>query len=135
MRLLPAALIAAIFGFAPAAHAQDWPARQTVRALGVSTPQRSASAPEVPAIGETIKGFEATAWQGLFAPAGTPRPIVEKIAAEAKRIWGLPEVKQQLHNAGADSVLSESPDAFVAFTRAQRVKWGEVVKASGIKIE
>ena len=53
-----------------------WPhAKQgTVRALGVSTPQRSASAPEVPAIGETIKGFEATAWQGLFAPAGTPKP-------------------------------------------------------------
>ena len=114
-----------------------WPhAKQgTVRALGVSTPQRSASAPEVPAIGETIKGFEATAWQGLFAPAGTPRPIVDRIAAEARRIWGLPEVKEQLMNAGADSVLSESPDAFVTFTRAQRVKWGEVVKAAGVKIE
>ena len=114
-----------------------WPhAKQgTVRALGVETPQRSASAPEVPAIGETIKGFEATAWQGLFAPAGTPKPIVEKIAAEAKRIWNLPEVKVQLSNAGADSVLSESPDAFTAFTRAQRVKWGEVVKAAGVKIE
>ncbi len=114
-----------------------WPhAKQgTVRALGVSTPQRSASAPEVPAIGETIKGFEATAWQGLFAPAGTPRPIVEKIAAEARRIWGLPEVKEQLMNAGADSALSESPDAFAAFTRAERVKWGEVVKAAGVKIE
>jgi tripartite-type tricarboxylate transporter receptor subunit TctC len=114
-----------------------WPhAKQgTVRALGVSTPQRSASAPEVPAIGETIKGFEATAWQGLFAPAGTPRPIVDKIAAEARRIWALPEVKEQLMNAGADSVLSENPDAFRAFTRAQRVKWGEVVKAAGVKIE
>jgi tripartite-type tricarboxylate transporter receptor subunit TctC len=114
-----------------------WPhAKQgTVRALGVSTPQRSASAPEVPAIGETIKGFEATAWQGLFAPAGVPKPIVEKIATEARRIWGLPEVKTQLANAGADSVLSESPDAFTAFTRAQRAKWAEVVKAAGVKIE
>jgi len=114
-----------------------WPhAKQgTVRALGVSTPQRSASAPEVPAIAETIKGFEATAWQGLFAPAGTPKPIVDKIAAEAKRIWSLPDVQKQLANAGADSVLSESPEAFTAFTRAERVKWGEVVKASGVKIE
>jgi tripartite-type tricarboxylate transporter receptor subunit TctC len=114
-----------------------WPhAKQgTVRALGVSTPKRSASAPEVPAIGETIKGFEATAWQGLFAPAGTPMPVVEKIAAEAKRIWGLPAVKEQLMNAGADSALSESPDAFVTFTRAQRAKWAEVVKAAGVKIE
>jgi tripartite-type tricarboxylate transporter receptor subunit TctC len=114
-----------------------WPHAKagTVRALGVSTPQRSASAPEVPAIGETIKGFEATAWQGLFAPAGTPKPTVDKIAAEARRVWGLPEVKKALADAGADSVLSESPDAFMAFTRAQRVKWGDVVKASGVKIE
>jgi tripartite-type tricarboxylate transporter receptor subunit TctC len=114
-----------------------WPHAKagTVRALGVSTPQRSASAPEVPAIGETIKGFEATAWQGLFAPAGTPKPIVDKIAAEARRIWGLPEVKKALADNGADSALSESPDTFYAFTRAQRAKWGEVVKASGVKIE
>ncbi|MGZ5882626.1 MAG: tripartite tricarboxylate transporter substrate-binding protein, partial [Xanthobacteraceae bacterium] len=95
----------------------------------------SASAPDVPAIGETIKGFEATAWQGLFAPAGTPKPIVDKIAAEARRIWGLPEVRKALADAGADAVLSESPDVFTAFTRAQRVKWGEVVKAAGVKIE
>ena len=114
-----------------------WPhAKQgTVRALGVSTPQRSPSAPEVPAIAETIKGFEATAWQGLFAPAGTPRPIVDKIAAEAKRIWALPEVKNALLNVGADAALSDSPDAFVAFTRAQREKWADVVKAAGVKIQ
>jgi tripartite-type tricarboxylate transporter receptor subunit TctC len=113
-----------------------WPhAKQgTVRALGVSTPTRSASAPEVPAIAETIKGFEATAWQGLFAPAGTPRPIVDKIAAEAKRVWNLPEVKEALTKVGADSALSASPDAFTAFTRAERAKWADVVKASGVKI-
>jgi tripartite-type tricarboxylate transporter receptor subunit TctC len=114
-----------------------WPHAQqgTVRALGVSTPERSASAPDVPAIGETIKGYEATAWQGLFAPAGTPRPIVEKIAAEAHRIWNLPSVKEQLKKVGADPVLSASPDEFVAFARAQRGKWAEVVKASGVKID
>ena len=114
-----------------------WPhAKQgTVRALGVTTPQRNASTPEVPAIAETVKGFEATAWQGLFAPAGTPKPVVDKLAAEARRIWALPEVQEQLKNAGADSALSESPEAFAAFTRAERVKWGEVVKASGVKIE
>ena len=114
-----------------------WPhAKQgTVRALGVTTPQRSASAPDVPAIGETVKGYEAVAWQGLFAPAGTPKPIVDKIAAEAKRIWNLPEVKTALGNVGADSALSDSPDAFAAFTRAERVKWAEVVKAAGVRIE
>jgi tripartite-type tricarboxylate transporter receptor subunit TctC len=89
----------------------------------------------VPAIGETVPGYEATAWQGLFAPAGVPKPIVEKVAAEARRVWNLPEVKKNLEDVGADSVLSESPDAFTAFTRAERVKWAEVVKAAGVKIE
>ena len=114
-----------------------WPhAKQgTVRPIGVSTPQRVATAPDVPAIGETVKGYEATAWQGLFAPAGVPKPIVEKIAAEAKRIWNLPAVKKNLEDVGADSALSDSPEAFVAFTRAERVKWAEVVKAAGVKIE
>ena len=114
-----------------------WPqAKQgLVRPLGVSTPGRVATAPDVPAIGETVKGFEATAWQGLFAPAGVPKPIVEKIAAEAKRVWSLLEVKKALLDVGADSALSDSPDAFTAFTRTERVKWAEVVKAAGVKIE
>jgi tripartite-type tricarboxylate transporter receptor subunit TctC len=114
-----------------------WPqAKQgLVRPLGVTTPQRSASAPDLPAIGETVKGFESVAWQGLFAQAGVPKPIVEKIAAEAKRIWNLPEVKKTLLDVGADSALSESPEAFAAFTRAERVKWAEVVKAAGVKIQ
>jgi tripartite-type tricarboxylate transporter receptor subunit TctC len=114
-----------------------WPhAKQgTVRALGVSTPQRSATAPDVPAIAETVKGFEAVAWQGLFAPAGAPKPIVDKLAAEAKRIWKLPEVVKALENVGADSALSESPETFTAFTRAERAKWAEVVKAAGVKIQ
>ena len=114
-----------------------WPqAKQgTIQPLGVSTPKRVATAPDVPAIGETVKGYEATAWQGLFAPAGVPKPILEKIANETKRIWNLPEVKKSLNDVGADSALSESPEAFTAFTRAERAKWAEVVKAAGVKIE
>jgi len=101
----------------------------------VSTPNRVSTAPDVPAIGETVPGFEAVAWQGLFAPAGVPKPIVDKIAAEAKRIWSLPEVKKALADVGADPALSESPDAFTAFTRAERTKWAVVVKAAGVKID
>jgi tripartite-type tricarboxylate transporter receptor subunit TctC len=114
-----------------------WPhAKQgTVRALGVSTPKRVATAPDVPAIGETVKGYEAVAWQGLFTTAGVPKPIVDKVAAEAKRIWNLPDVKKALLDVGADSALSETPDAFVAFTRAERAKWADVVKAAGVRIE
>jgi tripartite-type tricarboxylate transporter receptor subunit TctC len=114
-----------------------WPqAKQgLVRAIGVSTPKRSATAPDVPAIAETVKGFEAVAWQGLFAPAGTPKAVVDKIAAESKRIWALPEVKKSLENVGADSALSGSPEAFAVFTRAERAKWADVVKAAGVKIQ
>ena len=113
-----------------------WPHAEkgTVRAIAVSTPTRSSSAPDVPAIAETIKGFEATAWQGLFAPAGKPRPIVDAIAAETKRIWNLPEVVASLKKVGADSAIT-TPDEFTAFARAERVKWAEVVKAAGVKID
>jgi tripartite-type tricarboxylate transporter receptor subunit TctC len=113
-----------------------WPfaAAGNVRALAVTTPQRSAAAPDLPTIGETLKGYEATAWQGLFAPAGTPRPILDKIAAEVKRVWELPEVITALKNVGAEPATS-SPDEFAAYTAAERVRWGEVVKASGVKVD
>ena len=78
----------------------------SVRALAVTTPQRSATAPDLPTISETLAGYEATAWQGLFAPAGTPRPIVDKIAAEVKRVWELPEVIAALKKVGAEPAPS-----------------------------
>src|SRR5262249_43991900 len=85
-----------------------WPfaAAGNVRALAVTTPRRSAAAPDLPSIGETLKGYEATAWQGLFAPAGTPRAIVDKIAAEVKQVWGLEEVITALKNVGAEPAPS-----------------------------
>jgi len=113
-----------------------WPfaAAGNVRALAVTTPGRSTAAPDLPTIGETLKGYEATAWQGLFAPAGTPRPILDKIAAEVRGVWALPEVVTALKNVGAEPAAS-SPDEFTAYTAAERVRWGEVVKASGVKID
>jgi len=113
-----------------------WPQAEAgqVRALGVSTPRRSPSAPDVPAIGETVKGYEAIAWQGLFAPAGTPRPVVDRIAGEVRRIWTLPEVVAALTKLGAEPVVS-TPDEFASFARAERVKWAEVVKAAGVQID
>jgi len=113
-----------------------WPQAEAgqVRALGVSTPRRSPSAPDVPAIGETVQGYEAVAWQGLFAPAGTPRPVVDRIAAEVRRIWALPEVVTALTKLGAEPVVS-TPDEFTAFARAERAKWAEVVKAAGVQID
>ena len=113
-----------------------WPfaAAGNVRPLAVTTPQRSAAAPDLPTIGETLKGYEATAWQGLFAPAGIARPVLDTIAAEVKQVWQLPEVVAALKNVGAEPVTS-SPDEFTAYIAAERVRWGDVVKASGVKID
>ena len=113
-----------------------WPLAKggQVRAIAVSTPQRVAAAPDLPTIGESVKGFEATGWQGLYAPAGTPREIVDKIAGEVKRIFSEPQVVTALANVGGEPAPM-TPDAFAEFARIERGKWAEVVKAAGVRIQ
>jgi tripartite-type tricarboxylate transporter receptor subunit TctC len=110
-----------------------WPQAQagTVRALAVSSLERSPTAPDVPAVSETLKGFEATSWHGVFVPAGTPRPVVDKINAEVRRIMELPEVKSKLTEIGAVPSPMK-PEEFVDFIKAERTKWDGVVKAAGL---
>jgi tripartite-type tricarboxylate transporter receptor subunit TctC len=113
-----------------------WPLAQagTVRALAVSTVERNPAAPDVPPLAETIPGFEVTAWFGMFAPAGTPRPIVDKLAAETARILALPEVRKQMLDTGAIPAPMNS-DAFAAYIKAERVRWKETVTAAGISLD
>jgi tripartite-type tricarboxylate transporter receptor subunit TctC len=113
-----------------------WPFAEagSVRALAVSTPQRAASAPNLPTIGETLPGYEATAWQGLFAPAGTARATIGAIAAQVSEIWRSPDVIKALQAVGAEPATT-TPDEFTAYTKSERAKWGAVVKAAGVKIE
>jgi len=105
-----------------------------LRALAVSSTARSEIAPEVPTVAETIPGFDATSWHGVFAPAGTPKPIVDALAAEMKRILELPDVKEKLFEIGAIA-SPMTPDEFVKFIDGERTKWAEVVKASGAKLD
>lgn len=105
-----------------------------VRALAVTSAHRVASAPDLPTIGETIKGFTVEGWQGLFAPAGTPRPIVDKLAAEVKHVFESPDVVQLLTKVGGQPEPM-TPDGFAAFVASERPKWREVVKASGVHID
>jgi tripartite-type tricarboxylate transporter receptor subunit TctC len=113
-----------------------WPFAQagSVRALAVSTPQRAAAAPDLPTIGETLRGYEATGWQGLFAPAGTSRATINAIAAQVDAVWKSPDVSKALQAVGAEPVTM-TPDEFAQYTKRERAKWGEVVKAAGVKIE
>src|SRR5271154_3060375 len=103
-----------------------------VRALAVTTPQRNGSAPDLPTVGETLPGYEATAWQGLFAPAGTPRPIVDRLAGAVKAILERPDVAAQLTAVGAEPAPLP-PDEFAAFGRAERAKWKDVGRVSGAR--
>jgi tripartite-type tricarboxylate transporter receptor subunit TctC len=113
-----------------------WPQAQAgaVRALAVTSAARLASAPDLPTIGETIEGFSVTGWQGLFAPAGTPRPIVDKLAAEVKHVFEAPDVVATLTKVGGEPEPM-TPDAFAAFIAAERPKWRDVVKAAGVHID
>jgi tripartite-type tricarboxylate transporter receptor subunit TctC len=105
-----------------------------LRALAVSSTARSEIAPDVPTVAETIPGFDATSWHGVFAPAGTPKPVVDAMAAEMKRILELPDVKEKLFEIGAIAAPM-TPEEFVKFIDAERTKWAEVVKASGAKLD
>ena len=105
-----------------------------LRALAVSSTARSEIAPDVPTVAETIPGFDATSWHGVFAPAGTPKPIVDKMAAEMKRILELPDVKEKLFEIGAIAAPM-TPEEFAKFIDTERAKWAEVVKASGAKLD
>ena len=113
-----------------------WPHAKagTLRALGVTSAQPSATAPEVPPIAGTLAGFEATSWHGLFAPAGTPRPIVDALAAEVKRIFEAPDVQKTLFDVGA--VPSPmTPEQFTEFIAGERRKWQDVVQAAGVEVQ
>jgi tripartite-type tricarboxylate transporter receptor subunit TctC len=106
----------------------------TMRALAVTSTQPSATAPEVPPIAATLPGFEATSWHGLFAPAGTPRPIVEALAGEVKRIFEQSDVQKTLSEVGA--VPSPmTPEEFTRFITTERTKWQDVVKAAGVEVQ
>jgi tripartite-type tricarboxylate transporter receptor subunit TctC len=113
-----------------------WPPAQSglIRGLAVTSAERLPGAPKLPTVGETLKGFSVTGWQGLFAPAGTPRPIVEKIAAEVKRILDTPDVATELRKVGGEPAPM-SPDAFAAFIASERPNWQAVVRASGVHID
>ncbi|MCX7136117.1 MAG: tripartite tricarboxylate transporter substrate binding protein [Proteobacteria bacterium] len=105
-----------------------------LRGLGVTSAKRATGLPDIPAIAETLPGYEAIQWYGLLAPAGTPREIVNKVQAEAARILVLPEVKARLAADGADAV-GNRPEEFAAYIRTEIAKWGKVAKAGGIKLE
>ena len=105
-----------------------------LRALALTSQKRSPATPDLPTIAESYPGFYADAWSGLFAPRGTPRAVVDKLANETRRILALPDVRERLAGLGAEPVGSTPPE-FSAHVQREIAKWAQVVKASGAKAD
>jgi tripartite-type tricarboxylate transporter receptor subunit TctC len=105
-----------------------------VRALAVTSLDRAPLMPDLPPMAEFLPGFEATSWHGLFAPAGTPPEIVEKISGEVQRIMQLPNIQERLKGMGAKPIGS-TPEEFAQFIAAEREKWAVVIEEANVTID
>ena len=104
----------------------------SLRALAVTSPKRLAAMPDVPAIAETVPGYEADAFQGMVAPAGVPRRSCASSRPTSPTILRLPEIRERIIADGAEPIGS-TPEAFGAFLKKEMLKWGKVVKESGAR--
>lgn len=106
-----------------------------VRALAVTSAKRLESLPNVPTVAESgVPGFEVVSWQGIFMPAGTPKPIVDRLHDEIVKIIALPEMQDRLKGLGMQPAAM-TIDQFAAFQKAEVEKWAQVIKAANVKLE
>jgi tripartite-type tricarboxylate transporter receptor subunit TctC len=102
-----------------------------LKAIGVTGPQRSEAAPDVPAIAETVPGFEMTVWQGIGAPAGTPRPVIDKLNAALVKVMAMPDVRKRFQDLGAEP-MATTPEQFTAHVASERRKWIDVANRANL---
>jgi len=105
-----------------------------IKVLGVVNPRRLPALPDAPTIGETVKGFGATPWYGVFAPAGTPRAIVTQLNAEIAKALDARDVQERLAGVGCEPFRA-SPEQFAALVREDLPRWARIVKESGATVD
>ena len=107
-----------------------------VKALGVASGQRLKALPNVPSFAESgyPDGLDVPSWQGFYAPAGTPREVLARIAAETAKVLNLPEIRNTFESTGGE-VGGDTPEQFQAFTLAEYERWGKVIRDAGIKLD
>jgi tripartite-type tricarboxylate transporter receptor subunit TctC len=105
-----------------------------VRALAVTGLKRSPAMPDLPTVAESgIPGYESLSRSGLAVPAGTPRPVVDRLNRETNAVLATPEMRQKLADQGADA-MGGPPEAFAAHVRAEREKWTRLIKTNNIAV-
>jgi tripartite-type tricarboxylate transporter receptor subunit TctC len=104
-----------------------------VRVLAVTSARRSPALPDVPTVAESgVPGYEAIAWQGLVAPAGTPRPVIARINSEFVKVLKQPDIVAKLNDQGYETVAS-TPEWFAQYIRSEIAKWTKVIRTAGLK--
>jgi len=103
-----------------------------LRALGVSTAQRSAAAPDIPTLAEAgVPGYEASAWQMIVAPSKTPKEIVGKLNSEIKAIVSEPDISRDINSRGSIAIVTPPPDALQRYVESEIVRWSKVAEQAG----
>lgn len=106
-----------------------------LRPIAITTAKRSPELPDIPTIAEAgVPGYEAMSWFGMFAPAATPKPVLDQLNAALVKVLNQLDVKKKIAEQGGD-VVAETPAQFAAFIQSESVKWGKVVKASGATVD
>ncbi len=105
-----------------------------LRAIGVSSAKRAPQSPDVPAIAETLPGYEFTSWQGILAPRNTPRAIVMSLGEHIKKSLSTPENTKRFNDAGLD-ITASTPDEFAAHLKSEVEKWSKVIRERKMKAE
>ena len=106
-----------------------------LRAIAISSPQRSPLAPQFPTVAESIPGFDTATWNGLYLPAATPRDIITRIHTDVIKVLNAPELKERMLKQGIDQSTLNTPEKHAAFVKAEFARWGKVIKDAGIKAE
>jgi tripartite-type tricarboxylate transporter receptor subunit TctC len=107
-----------------------------LRVLGVTTPKRAAAAPDIPTLAESgLTGFELVAWQGVVAPAGTPHPVVERLATEISNFVSDAAAREQFAALAIEPLPPSTPESFAAYIKSEGDRWATIVKTAGIEPE
>ena len=105
-----------------------------LRVIAAATEQRTSLAPDLPTLAESVPGLHANAWYGLFAPAGTPKEIINRLHQEIVKLLQLPEIKERFNALGAE-VTPSTPDQLAALVKSDLVRWSKIVKDSGAQLD